>query len=367
MPVSVQKQALKRLFAQWMPFHCTNAKTKLRDMLGLHCLDSSKAAARGTAEITRRTSVRVETAAGIVVVANLDMNTKTTVRDVKVEIAKHSSQFPLVSQQLHIVGHENRGLLRDGCVLGELIGSVRSHDVQSVATQADKLTNGETQSKAQFSHEHPDQICLCVTLRTATWSRSCSHPGCEMHENDRNASRSSRGGGLQCAVGAILLTQPGHSFTIRVIEPPRTCSYLFVGVQSASRVLHKWRGNRRTQAVKPALCAAYKRNTVRMHVLDDPVGDPYGQGCVPAVETGTWKRNDQITVRLESGYNGELGLIFEHNATPFHALGIAKHNPEATLPFVPYCILGYRCSLGMVSCDGDAVETIETAHTGGGC
>ena len=212
-------------------------------------------------------------------------------------------------------------------------------------------------SAVQTSLQLGDEVTLCLTLRTARWSKSRSQPYLEFSQNDQRVKRPGSRSNYPCAVGSIRLTEPGHFFTVRVVELPKSANALTIGIgpEQGSYRLHGGRGI----GAEPGTIGAWVRGVGARIRNDNPAKCVRVLGReVEGPELKVWKPGDRLTFSLEKcahekGSNPDLQLAFALNDKVYYTVRIPK---EVQPPFVPLCTLPNDCMLEMLQGVGDVLD-----------
>ena len=339
----VSKKVVVRAVGLWLPSHCAMAKSKLRMMLGLPSHGTSTPQAdinsdSNQPELTPMLRVRVETVAGVLV-AQFGVGKSATVKEVKMHVATLAPQFPVDTQQLLLAGYEKHGVLKDHDVLQSGVAAI-------VGAQSQASTETET-----FARD--TEICLWVAVQTVRWSRSRSNQTLVFSENNQRIKRMGNLDNFPCGVGTIRLTKPGHCFTVRVCELPRSPNCLSIGIGCENGKYRVTGGlgigrEQETIGLWFQTVGGWTRTVSkpRVRVLGLPAKGPELKVCDPG---------DQFTFTLGSGSKG-LTLTFALNSSEFYQIEIP---PTILPPFVPLSVSrkcnALCCQAWSSGCDGVAV------------
>ena len=323
-PTIEVKYIVERVAGQWVPSHCSSAKTKLLSMLGLLGMENIVLAVNdGGAMDSLR--VRVETAAGVIV-AQLRMKEDATVGDVKNAVAQVAPRYPALAQQLLLLGHERHGVLKDASVLKT---TARQFAAESF-TEHSRLGASSTDSDKGCGPaiRSEDAVCLCLCVATPRWQVPTAQQEVIVTNDRRCVERPRSLGRYIYACGALILQQPGHFFSVRIKKVKTISTRLGIGVgyvwESTNGRVMIWRND----VVSPGtfMQVGDKTNT-RLPNLT------------------AWQPGDEVTVTLGSSAKGELTVKFAINSKHVHE---AIAPTSLKLPVFPLCTVAVKSCLELV-------------------
>ena len=292
----------------------------LRLMLGLSASNSSPhSAASGF-------GIRVETPAGLIV-AQLHVNDATTVRDVKVQVAKVAPRFPVSSQQLLVSGCEGHGVLQDDSVLKEAVEHMRTEQHDRGSGQQNGSAGHAVKLKAG------DVICLCLIVSSVTWSKSRSHPELVISHGGRQITREKTDWSGASGVGAISLSEPGHFFTVQIRRMASSFNYVSVGIVSESYLPSNWKRLKKPREVNTGSVVVW-----------------YAGSGIRGVGVPLRTPGDRITIAIARHNQHSLVVVATINGAPVPGLG---GFPLRHPPFVPLCTIATGSVLEMQEGLGD--------------
>ena len=366
MALVVAKDVLMPVLCSWIPSHCHSARFKLQTMLGLPgTVDTDTASPCGHEGKTTVAGfrVKVETVAGAIV-AQLRVDQTATVRDVKTKVAQVAPQFPVTAQRFFVSGCEKHGVLPDEVdsvglkVVVEHILTAQSKLRPRQRQQADDGSKAKVSSTANPNAKHDasvtekvflkggDEICLCLVVDIARWSKTRSSHALQISLDGRQISLpESLPDGVHFAVGAILLNEPGDFFTVQVQDTGTVGSahvgYMSVGIACASISTDDW-----TSFDWSSLGS----NTVSMWSTHDRQGiQVFGNEPCNA-QRRPWRSGDRVTLSLLQRKDRTLALVCTVNGEVAYNVSVSRKPP-----FMPLCKLAHKGCLVMVRGQGQSL------------